>query len=333
MGAHTARAITIKTVPVDNPGNPADTRYVDSHHPNGVGSVNYLFRIGTTEVTNEQYVALLNAVAASDPHGLYTTSMSTDPQGGIIRSGVSGGYTYELKPAALAGSYTYDDKPVVFVSGCDAMRFANWLHNGQPSGPQDASTTEDGAYPLNGALTHAALAAVTRNAAARWWLPSEDEWYKAAYFDPDAGLYYDYPTGTNSVPNNNPPSSDTGNSANYLNDGEVTTGNRSYPMTDVGAYLLSGSPYATFDQGGNVLELNETRFADTFRGLRGGSWPNVASNMHSSFWLMYEPSNQNANEHIGFRVAYIPEPNTLLLTAFTACGLLPLSWRRSSFRH
>jgi hypothetical protein len=44
-----------------------------------------------------------------------------------------------------------DDKPVIAVSWFDALRFINWLENGQPVGLQDASTTEDGAYTFTGA--------------------------------------------------------------------------------------------------------------------------------------------------------------------------------------
>jgi formylglycine-generating enzyme len=58
-------------------------------------------------------------------------------------------------------------------------------------------------------------------------------------------------TGTNSLPNNNLPSSDTGNSANFY-DGDFTTGDLTFPLTDASSYLLSDSPYGTFDQGGNV---------------------------------------------------------------------------------
>jgi hypothetical protein len=123
---------------------------------------------------------------------------------------------------------------------------------------------------LNGAIDDFALAAVTRNAGARWWLPNENEWYKAAYHKNDGvfGNYWDYPAGTNSVPNNNGPSSDTGNSANF----GITTGNSSYPLTKAGAYTLSDSPYGTFDQAGNVSEWNETLFDSSFRGIRGGGW-------------------------------------------------------------
>src|ERR1043166_7794532 len=95
---------------------------------------------------------------------------------GIARAGVSGGYTY-----SVIGSPNH---PVTYVNWGDAVRFANWLHNGQPSGLQDATTTEDGAYTLNGALSNADLSAVSRNADASWFIPTENEWYKAAYYQP-----------------------------------------------------------------------------------------------------------------------------------------------------
>jgi hypothetical protein len=102
----------------------------------------------------------------------------------------------------------------------------------------------------------------------RWFLPNENEWYKAAYYDAVDGVYYEYPTGTNSRPNNNLPSHDTGNLANF-SDPEPTTGNRDYLLTRVGAYMRSASPFVTFDQGGNIAEWNEAMF-QTSRGLRGG---------------------------------------------------------------
>ncbi len=50
--------------------------------------------------------------------------------------------------------------PVNFVSFWDGLRFANWLHNGQPTGAQGNSTTEDGAYTLTaGGITVCAASA------------------------------------------------------------------------------------------------------------------------------------------------------------------------------
>jgi len=320
-------AVTIPTVPIGNPGNPADLRYLHEYHPAGVGSVGYSFSIGKTEITNSQYVAFLNAVADSDPYELYSSGMDSF---GIARNGISGSYAYDVKPPLLNGSYTWGDKPVVYVSSGDAMRFANWMHNGQPTGPQNGSTTEDGAYTLNGAVTDVALIAVTRNPGASWWLPNEDEWYKAAYHKNDGvtGNYWDYPTGTNSVPNNHPPSTDTGNSANFYSNGYATMGG--LPLTDAGAYTQSDSPYGTFDQGGNVFEWNETPFTEfPYRGNRGGAYfSNFTSvSLSASAWSVNQPSGDAA--WLGFRVAtIIPEPATIWLELWAVAGVFCRTRRR-----
>jgi formylglycine-generating enzyme required for sulfatase activity len=328
-------AVTISTVPIGNPGNAPDARYLNSEQPN-LGSVVKAFNIGKTEVTNAQYVEFLNAVAASDPYGLYNVNMAKLGDGGIVRNGAPGSYLYAVKAPQLNGAYVYDNKPVVYVGWADVLRFANWLHNGQPTGAEDASTTEDGAYTLNGAATNVELAAITRNNNARWFLPNENEWYKAAYYNPTTGSYYEYPTGSNSMPNNNQPSSDTGNSANYFNaaTGGNTTGEAFHSMTDVGAYALSGSPYGTFDQGGNAREWNETRFgADlTFPGLRGSSSHSNGSELGASSYGYNNPRVESSV--VGFRVAspaIIPEPGTAGLTGIAAVWLC-VRRRRASKR-
>jgi len=136
----------IDTVLVGNPGNAAktvlsdDTRFFKS---GSFGSVPQAFRIGTTEVTNDQYVSFLSAVASVDTHSLFNPSMGTDARGGILRTGTSGNYSYSSKTS-------FGDKPVNFVGIWDTLRFTNWLHNGMPNGDQDNATTEEGAYSLEG---------------------------------------------------------------------------------------------------------------------------------------------------------------------------------------
>ncbi|MHC4066385.1 MAG: SUMF1/EgtB/PvdO family nonheme iron enzyme, partial [Planctomycetota bacterium] len=126
----------IDTVTVGNPGNADDT------HGDGYGGVAYIYNIGKYEVTAGQYCEFLNAVADTDTYGLYNTDMWSDTYGcKIQRSGSSPNYTYSVAP-------DWADRPVNYVSWGDAARFANWLHNGQPTGPQDLTTTEDGSYFL-----------------------------------------------------------------------------------------------------------------------------------------------------------------------------------------
>jgi formylglycine-generating enzyme required for sulfatase activity len=290
-------AISIDTVPIGNANNAGDIQ------SNGIfGRVTSDYRIATTEVTNAQYVAFLNAVAAADPIGLYNTQMNFTSRGGIVRNGSAGSYTYSVKPDAVNvlpnnGTYTYGDKPVVFVSFFDAIRFTNWVNNGATP----TSTTESGAYTL------ASGNSVTRNAGALWFLPSENQWYKAAYYDPSTSTYFDYPTKSNSPPNNQLPSADSGNSANYFNGNFTVDPDGSYPFTPVGAYSLSKSAYGTADQAGNASEWTESfGSSNTTRITRGGAFDTDATQLNAA---SRTPSGLTTEiEDIGFRLATIAVP-------------------------
>jgi len=238
---------------------------------------------------------------ASDPLGLYNAYMGSDTTfGGITRTGGSGSYTY----VATAG---FVNKPVVYVSFWDALRFANWLHNGQGGGD-----TETGAYTLDGGTANPSNGiTVTRNGGAITFLPSENEWYKAAYFN--GTTYFNYPAGTDTQTVCALPTA-TANRAN-CNDAVGA-------VADVGAYTGSASPYGTFDQGGNVNEWNE-QIVGSNRGLRGGAWNSAASSLDAS--ARSSASRVTELGTYGFRVAsLVPEPGTGLLVM---AGLLGLAAR------
>lgn len=301
-----ASAITIDTVPVNNAGNAPDFE-------TGLGAVSYNYRMGTTEVTVGQYTAFLNAVAADDQAQLWNPWMAPsfiDPTGTIARDGLPGGYTYSVLGSA--------NHPVTWVDWGDAARFTNWLHNGQPTGPQDATTTEGGAYSLNGGLSVDHLNAVTRSPGATWFLPSESEWYKAAYHRNDGatGNYWDYPTASDIAPLAEAPPGGA-NSANY--DNVVPASFFDLGMTDVGSYVASASPYGSFDQAGNLSEWTEgIEFLGTsgvyWRGMRGGAWSTSTDSLRASSGIFVNDPTLRGID-VGFRVATVPEPPSLMLAA------------------
>jgi formylglycine-generating enzyme len=320
---------SLQLVTVGNPENLGDVRY--STKP--FGRVDYAYSIGMYDVTAAQYCEFLNAVAANDSYGLYDARMDYDVNPtargcNIKRSGSPGSYTYSV-------ASDWANRPVNYVSWGDAARFSNWLQNGQPMGPQGSSTTEDGSYYLNGATTYDALMAVTRKAGARWVLPTENEWYKAAYYDPGkpggAG-YWDYPTRSNTVPSNEGADgyTDPGNHVNYSNGSSYTIGSP-YWRTNVGEFENSASAYGTFDQGGNVAQWNETIVCVDVagRGCRGGGFSATEYGLRAAL-CVYSSGVDREYRDTGFRVATVPvpEPGSLAMLLASAISLLAYAWRR-----
>ncbi|MFN9970043.1 MAG: SUMF1/EgtB/PvdO family nonheme iron enzyme, partial [Phycisphaerae bacterium] len=128
---------------------------------------------------------------------------STDP--------ITGRYSY-----AVLGDWA--NRPVLMISWSNAVRFCNWLTNGQASDP---ASTEDGSYTLAGATSNAVLMLVTRRPDAMYVLPTEDEWYKAAYHKNDGPTnhYWEYATQSEAMPSNSIVSPDPGNSATFWDNG------------------------------------------------------------------------------------------------------------------
>ena len=315
----------LEAVSVGDLGNAADTSS-HSGNPAGQGSVSYTYNIGKYEVTAAQYCDFLNHVAATDTYGLYNSYMSDtgDRRGcNIQRSGSSGSFAYTV-------ASDWANRPVNYVSFWDACRFANWLHNGQPTGLQSALTTEDGAYYING-YNGGDGRTIQRKASWRWALTSEDEWYKAAYYKGGtSNAYWDYPTQCSAptIPSNDLVDPDPGNNANFNQTGYTL--DSPYWRTGVGEFEYSGSHYNTYDQGGNVWELNEAViFISTYvnRGLRGGSFLNIGNNMRSSYRTSYYPTTESYNA--GFRVVQgVPEPSSLVVLGSGILALAGLIRRR-----
>lgn len=266
-------------VTVGNVGN------ADDPNSNGLGgnsgAVSYTYKIGKFEVSNAEYTEFLNAV---DPSGvnalaLYNANMN-------ISAAEGGKYVVKLG---------FADKPVLFVSFYDAMRFCNWLHNAAV----DGGDTENGAYTLLGGTASPSNGmTVQRNAEAKFVVPTQDEWYKAAYHQPselggDTDNYWLYPTKSNSPPDASSPPG-TAPAANY-ND---VVGS----VTDVGAYTTTVGFYGTFDMAGNVWEWIETiDDGGSSRVLRGGAWILFDQFLGSDGPVTNTPVFENFN--VGFRVS------------------------------
>ena len=251
------------------------------------GSVNYVYQIGKYEVNNTDYAIFLNAKAKTDPNTLWDGGMK------ISRDGEDGGYSYTVKEG-------FEKSPAYFAAAVDAMRFINWLNNGG----REESDTETGAYTFTGYSTVSA-----RNASAHIVLPNENEWYKAAYYDPTKGPtggYWLYPNRTSD--------------ANLLNYGTPPGDQFSLCFLSAAGgppdacpediYPLASSYYGTFNQAGNVWEWNELRFPGQTRPRRsGGSWGNNAARVAASVRADNDIGNPGASVNQGFRVAQVsPRP-------------------------
>jgi formylglycine-generating enzyme len=284
-----AQAVVMETVTIGGAGNAADTT--------GYGAVGYGYNIGKYEVTAGQYTEFLNAKAATDTYGLYNSSMLNDSYWGcqIQRTGSSGSYTYSVASGNA-------NRPVNYVCWYDTVRFANWLTNGQGNGD-----TESGSYVITGGGVNCGtvtIATHTPGTTPKWFLTSEDEWYKAAYYK--NGVYYQYANGTNTAPSAT--DSNYGMAANCTWDGSLN-----------GALEQNG----TKDMMGNVWEWNEALRNGSLRVLRGGAFWTGSIFVPAS----YRNGNQPNMEYYetGFRVSEtvpVPEPSSLIALA---AGLLSLA--------
>jgi len=321
-----ASAEAIQWVTVGDPGNTADT------DPSGFGAVATSFRIMKYEFTNQQYTDFLNSVDASgtNPNSVYNTSMGSNARGGIsFTSGAASGSKYAVRS-------NMGDKPVNFVSWFDAARVSNWLMNGATG----TSSTETGAYTLVGGQTSGTAPAV--NPGATFYIPTEDQWYKAAYYkggSTSAG-YWDYATQSDTAPTAVTADStgigSAGSTGNFANYNRVAGWNsQSGNVTTVGTNG-GASAYGAFDMSGNLYEWNDlTGAAGSSRGLRGGFWSDFAFNLSSSAGDTDAPSSGGFD--IGFRLASpvsgpsaVPEidPNSLGSVLALVLGSLGLLERR-----
>jgi formylglycine-generating enzyme len=349
-----ADTINYEMVTVGNPGNAGQTLVYDGT-PMTFGSVAYSYQIGKYDVTIGQYAAFLNAADpnGTNPNGIYKGPMSTDLNNAGISftAGAASGAKYAvMQPAGYvpASGVTAANRPITYVSWFDAARFANWMTNGQGGG-----STETGAYDLTGGDSFVAPA---KTPGAAFYIPTENEWYKAAYYAPNYGSLYDSPNlggpGRPDVPgyyayatqSDTAPGNTIGgdaNQANYYLGVFSVTGVNPYSdsqnyLTDVGAFTNSASYYGTFDQSGNAYQWNDLDgTSGSTRGYRGGRYGNYDAGPLSSSQRGEVDSFRYGNYYTTFRLASptaasVPEidPNSLGSVLALVLGSLGLLERR-----
>ena len=312
---HAQPLVSIETVTVGDPGNAADTT--------GYGALTDVYAIGKYEATIGQYTTFLNAVATTSNNSYVTDLYNEDMEWDKVIGG-----TILRNTDVSTGLFSYSaignpNRPVPWVTWFDAARFANWMHNGATVN----ASTETGAYTMNGATNGTIL----KNPDALWWIPNENEWYKAAYYKgggTNAG-YWRFPTSSDEQTLEVAPPGGT-NSANY--NGIMPELNK---LTEVGAYSNSPSPYGTYDQAGNLWEWTDTIIPSPStntpdaRVVRGGSWSLGLATIDATTRRDYDPGFYQ-DDDTGFRLATVPEPSTWTLVIIGVGALYAFRRRKGA---
>jgi formylglycine-generating enzyme required for sulfatase activity len=254
-------------VTIGSSGNAGDTQVMEDG-TTSYGTVGYDYRIGKYEVTNTQWNSFTAAV-------------------GVPTGNPSNAYD-------LSAYFTGNQQPTNNVSWYEAAQFCNYLTSGDKS---------QGAYQLlaDGSITVDRDSAISTYGKA-YVIPTENEWYKAAYY---TGIGYSlYANGQNTIPT-------ADNGWNY------SGGSYSEPWNvGTGTQEQNG----TFDMMGNVWEWTETLSeSGAHSRIRGDSYGDGYYMRSSSRHNIYNTEYENIA--VGFRVAEVPEPATLLLFGLGAVVL------------
>lgn len=269
-----------------------------------------------------EFAPIGNAGNANDNGG---SGLYSSPFGGVdydYRMSITEISQLMVSAAGFTTGSWLGDQPSTSINWYQAAAFTNWLNT---------TTGHQPAYRLNAPLTALTLWSsaeawqaggenLYRNKDAYYFLPSEDEWYKAAFHQNNGVTadYWDYATGSNS--------------ASTASIGGSGTAIYAYATPSPMSVQISGgaSDYDTIGQGGNVAEWLESAYdginstGTEGRTIRGGDWSTSSINLRSSSRSNFSPTYIKNN--VGFRVASVPEPSAVALLVL---GTIALVGRRN----
>ena len=240
-------------VRIGRPGNRAalpEERYYNQRFEN-LGRVNYRYRISKTEVTATHWLDFVNGYwptwEAMGGHPEDSGFVSTYIRSTTNQPGVDPGY-YIVQGA---------ERLAVRVEWRVAAAFTNWMHNGRVNEPW---AFESGAYDVStfgGNSQDGYTDQAERSPGARFWIPSVDEWTKAAHYDPDR-----YGEGMEGYwlrmgGQNEPLTPGLPENGGETSGGDFLPGFEEQ-FLDVGLYTDVGGPWGVLDTSGGVQEWTET---------------------------------------------------------------------------
>ena len=284
FGGGTTNEFTVDFVSISQTNNAADTT--------GYGAVPYNYRVGTYEISQLQ-------ITKATQVGMANVS---------------------------AGAWT-NNQPAANLSWYEAAAFVNFLNtnSGKTAAYNLTFTTNWSMAPWSSEQAWTAGGTnLYRNKDAYYFLPSENEWYKAAYYNAAGTNYFLYPTAGNTAPV--PVASGTNVGAAVYD--------QPYEQGPADVNSAGGlSLYGTMGQGGNAMEWMETAADGTnnspteVRTIRGGDWATPELFLVSSGDLARGQSDPYLESNgMGFRVASIPEPSTYALLLLGAGAVY--AWKR-----
>ena len=292
FGSGAGKTFDMEFVTIGNPGNAADTD--PSAQPLNSGAVGYAYGIGKFEVSRDMITKYNSNFGTAN-----SLVISLEDMSGYGGNGAN--------------------RPATGISWNEAARFVNWLNT---------STGNQAAYKFSNTGVNDDIdlwvsgdagydpSNPYRNSLAKYVLPSYNEWYKAAYYNPNNSTYYNFTNGSDTAPTTVASGTGAGTAVYGQSPGQGPA-----DVTQAGGL----SPYGVMGLGGNVFEWEESSLdlanssVSSRREIRGGAWSNDSHYLSSLGRFDVDPSIESNS--ISFRVASlsssappaVPEPSMLVI--------------------